>query len=527
MIIKNWEKISDKVYEVYIYEDNYMRRYLKKEINNILETLLEANDILKKYMMANQSAQVRILSDDLSESVEQVLACILYDESASEKLANCLMAYKVKLEECWRCKTTTDKISACMILKKYLEQAQNVLINEVKDDKFKITFMPYKADMWNSMASIYCTALSDEDCDVSVVPIPYYNITNPENISFCYEAGRFPKDVTCVHYDKYCEQEEYPDVIIIHNPYDEENNLTRVPERFYSANLINSTAKLVYAPYFTMSYYREEKHSWMLASPANLNADLILAQSERVKNIYLDMGYPDEKILAFGSPKIDSVVSMASKSKEDIWEEIPVEWKEKIQNKKIFLLNTHLSYFPNCSQNKARLGNYAVQRHDEILKELLNRDDCGLIWRPHPLMKTMISGRFPEWLDYIEEMERKIKSSSNGIIDELGDYTYSFVLSDALITTYSTLINEYLVSQKPILLIQTKLSEEDARMAPVNINVSYGRIGAGKISVAQFRDNVIAGRDPQKQERLDEVRAAFPNLDGKAGERIYYYLKEN
>ena len=504
-----------------------MRRYLKKEINKIMETLYETNDILEKYMLTNQFAKVRILSDDLIECVEQVLRGILYDESACEKFANCLTDYKIKLEGCWKIKSTADKISVCKTLKQYLEQAQNALANEVKDDKFKITFMPYKADMWNSMASIYSTAILDEDCEVSVVPIPYYNISNPENVSFCYEIERFPQDVTCIHYDEYCEQEEYPDVIVIHNPYDEENNLTRVPERFYSINLINSTAKLVYAPYFTISHYKENNHSFMLTSPANLNADLVLAQSERVKKLYLDMGYPTEKILALGSPKIDAVVNMASKAKEDIWEEIPEEWKEKLENKKIFLLNTHLSYFPRCSQNKAKFGNYAVQRHDEILKELLNRDDCGLIWRPHPLMKTMISGRFTEWLDYIEDIEKKIKSSSNGIVDELGDYTYSFVLSDALITTYSTLINEYMVSGKPILLIQTKLSEEDAMAAPVNVNVSYGRIGEGRISVAQFRNNVIEGKDPKKQERMEEVCNAFPNLDGKAGERIYYYVKDN
>ncbi len=499
-----------------------MRRYLKKEINRIMDTIAQAGNILQKDLMNNQMNKVKILAEDLSGTVESLMEVIVEDDEAALKCKECLMAYEEALIKCLNAKKTADKLGACALLKKRLEQAREILDYEVLNDKLQIVFMPYKADMWTSMASIWESAMADDDCEACVVPIPYSDITNPEKVSFCYELERFPKELGCVHYENYSEEERYPDIIVIHNPYDEANNVTRVPERFFSSTLINHTAKLVYSPYYTLNTYVEQRHGASFVTPANRNADIIICQSQRMKAIYESIGYSTDKIVAFGSPKIDAVIN--SKITKD---DIPEKWKEKIGQKKVFLLNTHLSYFPTSYINKGKTGDYAVRFHEEIAKAFLDRDDCALIWRPHPLLKTMLKGRFPQCLDYVNSFEERVVNAKNGIVDEQADYFYAFACSDALLSTWSSLINEYMVTQKPVMIFQTQVQKDVALNSPINGNVNYFRFGAGGLTFERFRDNVIMGVDSKKQDRMDEIAKAFPNLDGSAGSKIYKFLKEN
>ena len=51
-------------------------------------------------------------------------------------------------------------------------------------------------------------------------------------------------------------------------------------------------------------------------------------------------------------------------------------------------------------------------------------------------------------------MEEKINCSSNCIMDNTDDYMIAFQHSDALISTYSSLINEYMVTGKPVMIFQ-------------------------------------------------------------------------
>ena len=257
----------------------------------------------------------------------------------------------------------------------------------------------------------------------------------------------------------------------------------------------------------------------MFTAPGVYYSDYVIAQSQRVKEIFESYGHNEEKIIAFGSPKIDAIVKNNKNTQK-----LPETWTKKLSNKKIFLLNTHLSYFPKAFQYAESPDNYAVKFHKEILDTFLNREDCGLIWRPHPLMKNMLQGRFPECLDFINYFERQILQSTNGIIDETGDYAKAFYCSDALISTWSSLINEYMATGKPILIIQRMVNEEVNKISPINRNVNYFRIGKNKMTFADFRDNVLQGNDFMYEERMEAVRKAFPNMDGNAGNKILEFL---
>ncbi|MBE5885005.1 MAG: hypothetical protein E7284_01180 [Lachnospiraceae bacterium] len=498
-----------------------MRRYIKRQIIDMIESMLQACDYLRKSIGQNTMSSYVELRNDLDACVECILVYSAEESKVFPNFQESVFAFSRYSAFFFEEKNIEKKKSDNMSMIKSLESALNILINDIPNDRLEIVFMPYKADMWFSMETIWEAALEDDECNVKVVPIPYFDITNPRNISLHYEAERFPSKVECVHYNQYSEAKSHPDIIVIHNPYDDANNMTRVPERFYSSVLKQNTGKLVYSPYHTFATYSGDRNIPLLAAPATLNSDVIICQSRRLKEIYEEIGFPKDMLVDFGSPKIDAIVNNKNAKVE-----IPEDWKKKISNKKVFLLNTHLSYFPTAEQLKEKVGNYAIRYHEEIAKAFLNRDDCVLIWRPHPLMKNMLEGRFTQCLEYVNDFEQRVRNADNGIIDNLGDYRISFSCSDAMISTWSSLINEYMVTQKPIMIFQSQIEKEVADKSPINCNVNYFRFGKGNLTFEQFRDNIVNGIDPKFEERIAEINKAFPNLDGTAGKKIYRYLKE-
>lgn len=497
-----------------------MRIYLKREVLKLLQTLHEAHKVLnrlsergekeKEYQCLTELQEAAIATGNFLEEAEEE-----HQEMISVLEEYCEDVYVYSKEEDLRLKK-----DICKKMEERLRLLEEKLLYEVKNDRLEVVFLPYKADMWTSLSSVYEAAKADEECRVRVIPIPYYDIADADNIQLKQEAERFPKDVELTDYRQYDLEKHHPDMIFIHNPYDGCNNLTRVPQCYYSDNLKKHSEMLIYSPYFTVGTYRPGTQDFMFAMPGVYHADYIISQSERVKRLFERYGHESKKILTFGSPKIDAVIQNEHRKRE-----IPKAWKQKLEGKKVFLLNTHLSYFPKALNYAKSMDNYAVKFHREMEKVFLNKEDCALIWRPHPLLKNMLAGRFPECLPFVKEFEEKVREAENGIVDESGDYFDAFYCSDALLSTWSSLINEYMVTGKPVFIFQKPMEEETVRNSPLNRNMNYFRLGKNKMSFQTFHDNVVSGKDSMREERMKAVWEAFPNRDGRAGEKIYQYLK--
>ena len=111
----------------------------------------------------------------------------------------------------------------------------------IKNDiriRTEAVFLPYKASMWDSLESIWKAADEDPECDAYVIPIPYYD-KNPDGSfgQLHYEGDQYPAYVPITNYHDYQFAERQPDMIFIHNPYDEYNYLTSVHPFFYASNL--------------------------------------------------------------------------------------------------------------------------------------------------------------------------------------------------------------------------------------------------------------------------------------------------
>lgn len=495
-----------------------MRRYMYRNIMGMLDTIEEMQTFLMCDGIQGEEREYLILLQDAAIAIGELLETAKDD---TEGIIHELENYCEDIYEYGKTQGISLKKQFLTQMSRKIAMIREKIVIEVSKDNLEVVFLPYKADMWTSFSSIWESAQADPDCNVKVVPIPYYDIGDIEHITLNYEGNRFPQEVEITSFRRYNLEQHHPDIIFIHNPYDDRNNLTRVPKMYFSDQLKKHTDKLVYSPYFTVGTYKQGGSDFLFDEPGVFESDYVIAQSEKVKELFVQYGKPEEEILSFGSPKIDAVIKKLKTGNT-----VVPEWENKIKGKKVFLLNTHLSYFPKAYMYANSSDNYGVRFHKKILDTFLNHTECALIWRPHPLLKNMLQSRFPECLEFVEDFERRIRESDNGIVDQSGDYFNAFACSDAMISTWSSLINEYMVTGKPVLIFQKPMDKEVEAMAPLNRNTNYFAVGQGRISFAQFRDNVLHEIDPQYESRKIAVQCAFANCDGTAGSKIYHYLKE-
>ncbi|MGN0375541.1 MAG: CDP-glycerol glycerophosphotransferase family protein [Butyrivibrio sp.] len=505
-----------------------MRRVIKEQILQLLLTLQEAHNEIAAYWQKFEIGTVRSLLADCQDGAVSVGNTLeQFDEGEQSRISS-LEKYCERLFEVNNALEKSDLNMQKDIVADLNAQIQS-LYEEIKANikvKLKIAFMPYKASMWTSLESIWKAAQADAECEAKVVVIPYYTLDSMQRKSdLVYEADLFPSYVPVTPYSRYDLAKEQPDMIFIHNPYDNTNNVTRVPEQYYSYNLKKYTKQLIYSPYGMMGYYNPNQSAFMCCTNAVIVSDKILVQSERVKQIYTEHGVNQSKLMALGSPKVDAVVESLKQSPV-----YPQGWEERLKGRKVFLLNTHLLYFIKgqdyAKKNPGR-NDYAKWIHEQIFDQLLNKDGCALIWRPHPLLKTALESRnLYDSLMFVEELEQRIKESNNAVLDQNGGYDISFRLSDALVTTYSSLMPEYMISGKPVYIYQHRLNSDNCRQSPVDYSNNYYRAKTGEEpQFPKFVGMVLNGEDFLYEQRMSDVHRAFSNLEGTIGKNIYQELK--
>ncbi len=508
-------------------EEEDMERAVKNQILQLLATLQEAHDDICLQIGNEEYGNVRAVLADCQECAIAAGSRIEQFEKNQEEIVRILEEYCEQLFCICTALENQEKLNAEETkerLNQYIIDACCLVKNNIKTRK--IVFFPYKASMWASLDSIWRAAQRDMECEAKVVVIPYYTLdSDGREDEFHYEASLFPSDVPIVHYSQYVIEQECPDMVFIHNPYDGGNSVTRVPKEYYSYRLKMYTKQLIYSPYCLLGHYSPEEGSFLCLTNGAQMADKVLVQSERVKQIYIDHKVDEKRLLALGSPKVDAIVKGMKKPKA-----YPEGWEKKLGGRKVFLLNTHLSYFVrgfDAQQQRPDNVDFAQWHHEDIFTHLLNREGCGFIWRPHPLLKAMLKSRnLYSSLEFVEKWEQRILESENGVMDDDGEYTTSFNLSDALITTYSTMIAEYMILGKPICIFEYPLDEEDCKNSPVDYRHNYYKeIRGGTNRLFEFIQMVLEGKDPLYEERMKDVHRAFGNLEGTVGEKVYEWLK--
>lgn len=447
-----------------------MERHKKKDMLQTVDTLLRANDAIVKTAASNPQGA----AEALVQCQESAIALGTYIDTLDEKYAPLVHILEDYCENIYQMSESLSDENICRKVSKKIQKQLTGLQNSIKydlaDDKKEVVFLPYKASMWDSLESVWKAADADPECDAYVIPIPYFD-KNPDG-SFReehYEGDLYPKDVPVTRYDEYDLETRHPDVIYIHNPYDECNHVTSVHPYFYSKNLRNYTDKLVYIPYFILSEIEPDDQSAIdgmkhfCFTPGTLYADQVIVQSEKMRQIYIneymkaakEMGLPGEhvdrrflekKFLGTGSPKIDK---MLNTKREDL--EIPAEWLKIIVKpdgswKKIVFYNTSVSALLQHSEKMLE----KMESVFEIFKE--NKDEVALLWRPHPLIQATIESMRPQlWEEYQKIKDRYIEEGC-GIYDDSADLDRAVVICDAYYGDGSSVVQLCREKGMPVML---------------------------------------------------------------------------
>ena len=335
----------------------------------------------------------------------------------------------------------------------------------------EVVFLPYKASMWDSLESVWKAAAADPECDAYVVPIPYYD-KNPDGSfkQIHYEGDQYPADVPVLWYEDYDLAARKPDVIFIHNPYDECNYVTSVEPAFYSKNLRKYTDKLVYIPYFVLGEIDPEdeeaveRMAHFCTLPGIVHAHKVIVQSENMRQAYIKVmtkfagahtkAIWEEKILGTGSPKLDKVSSV---TRDDI--AVPEEWQPILTKpdgarKKVILYNTSVSAL--LEQGEAMLKK--MRDAFRVFRE--NREEIALLWRPHPLVQATIESMRPQMWEEYRALVEDYKTEGFGIYDDTADLNRAIALCDAYYGDGSSLVQLCRKAGKPVMIQNVEMVEE-------------------------------------------------------------------
>lgn len=271
----------------------------------------------------------------------------------------------------------------------------------------------------------------DERCEALVVPITYYELDNDQKpIKKVNERNRFPEYVNVVNDEEYDLENDFPDIIYIHNPYDDHNLITRVDSRYYSWNLKKYCEKLVYVPY----YKWVDGVSSTSFKSAMYYADYTVQSSDDAVKRYVDaspeyaniLGMDaasvrksmEKKLINLGSPEVDKVLSL---SKDNV--PMPDDWKGKgIKSRVNVVYNTTLDdIFESRTFDK-------VEETLAFFKE--NSEKAFVIWRPHPLLKQTLILILPNLTDEYDEIMNEFISGDYGVLDTNESMYYAIFWSD-------------------------------------------------------------------------------------------------
>ncbi|MCC8026844.1 MAG: hypothetical protein LIP16_16285 [Clostridium sp.] len=321
----------------------------------------------------------------------------------------------------------------------------------------EILFLPYKASMWDSMESIYKFFSGQENCQCTVMPIPYYSKHTDGSLGEEYYEGElYPDDVLVTHYKDYDMAEHCPEVIIIHNPYDDMNYVTSVHPDFYARNLKQYTDCLVYVSYFIINSAISNISLQFCQTPGALLSDLVIVQSESVRETYIKaieewvgfMGRKgafsrsalERKIQALGSPKVDKVLHS---KREDF--ALPEQWNSMLKGKRAVLYNTSVTGI-------LQKGELELNKIEDVIEIFQRREDAVLWWRPHPLSDTTFASMRPELRERYLKIVKSFKEEERGIYDDTPDLHRAIAWTDFYYGDSSSLTILYGLTGKPVVM---------------------------------------------------------------------------
>lgn len=413
----------------------------KSDKINILD-LMNNMRILHKELVGSSGA---LLTDYLATCQQAAISVGgLLEKEAPDGLQSMIDMLEQYAESCYQITVkglcVTEDVSR-------LDDLVNTLTERIEKIavKIKIAFFPYKAEMWDSLESIYLAVAADSDCEAKVIPIPYYEMDQTVGKWVLkYDGADFPTEIPIQFFKEYDVKAEQPDIAYIHNPYDNYNLVTSVRPDYYSFELKKYVGKLVYIPYYVCAGKLSDGHKDL---PCYRHVDYIVLQSKQAKDDCRGMYYYD-KILSLGSPKLDRVINKCSEGVN-----IPEEWKSIINGRRTLMLNSTID-------DLLRYNEKIFVKLRNFFEYIRANKKIAIIWRPHPLYEATIRAMRPELLQQYEQLKRFFEENKIGVLDTTPDISSTVAATDGYIgAPSSSVINLFGAAGKPAFLFDDKVTE--------------------------------------------------------------------
>ena len=424
-----------------------MRKKKKEQIVSLLQCYKEAHSTIRKGIeegRGEEAISLLVLCQEGMEKIEQDTEKELDGKAEREALFS---SYQEALYSCYLSLIKTEEENAepgtsC------LDRAE-AYFSKIEEEIASIPsktlhlFLPYKASMWDSMESVYFAALQDPSCEALVMPITYYEKEDGKFGKRINERAEFPSEIKTID-EGFSLEEEHPDVIYIHNPYDDKNILTSVDPRYYSFHLKDYTENLVYIPYYTTM---GKAGFGSLFMPAYRYVHHIVVQSEEHKQRLPKE--VQEKARILGSPKLDRALAYSQNPPE-----IPEDWKRIAGGRKIYYYNTVI---------EEMLGNPEsfLQKMEEVFSLFKENPKYCLLWRPHPLLESSFFAVDTAYRKRFLELKLRYLTEEIGIYDSSAEPERAVALSSVYLgDETSSMAALFLAEGKPLFILDSTVSEE-------------------------------------------------------------------
>lgn len=426
---------------------------LEKVHKNIYKMLLGR----KKEMAMQLLVRCQECAISVGEMVEKIII-------EPQNVISLLEEYCELIFEMYQLIQNDENISpqgAYEILQEQLEYIKKEFLKEHKWKK-RIVFVIDKVSRWNSLESIWKAAKEDKDSVVTVLVVPYaYKRPDGSIAEECYEGDEFSEYIEIEDYKTFNLEQYHPDVIYINNPYDEYNYLTTVHPNFYSSNLVRWCDKLIYIPWFVITELnREDERGWQsmqyfVTKPGVANADLVVVQSEKMKQSYVDYLTDwageetrkqwEDKVIGIGSPLLEKEQEIKMEK------QIPYIWKEMLYNKEG--RRKKVVVFSMSSSSVMDHKEKALDKLQRVLKMFEeNREEICLIWWWDATTEKILRNNYHDLWKQFQIIVNEYKKQSWGILQEKNDLEFMAELSDAYYGDGSVLSQTMVMMGKKVML---------------------------------------------------------------------------
>ncbi len=325
----------------------------------------------------------------------------------------------------------------------------------------EVVFLPFRAKYWPYMEKEWERTLNEENTDVYVIPIPYYEKgVYGLNGDIHYEAGQFPDYVRITPFDQYDFERRLPDRIVIQNPYDEYDNAITVHPRFYTGQLLKVTKELVYIPYFEIDDSDIDSENTVYTAdfyikvPGVTRCDKVYLQSEAVREFYIN------KLCEFSGESSRPVWEDRLIVRDDIMpekavgireEDIPEAWWKYLldannEGKKVILYHTGISSI-------LMSGERSINKIERVLNDLKRyKDVITPIWHAYPYTREVLEEDYPELWALYKKVLDSFLSDDYGIYEDKTDHRRAVAIADAYYGDKDAIMYDFVKTGRPVMI---------------------------------------------------------------------------